>query len=203
MITLSQATLDRVMSTQTSSIADAKKQHKKEFLQRCGWQKKEKHPLLCIPTGLKAEEAELFASLVEGLLSLPLQIAILGKGSKRMGELCEELHAKYADRVAIVEASSEHLQDMLLASDIGLYLGGVSNEDKELCLEHGTVPVAGESTPFEAYDPNGEAGYGFLFGKHDIWNVFATVVRALETYRFPYDWRTMVKNAKEKAGIEG
>ena len=38
---------------------------------------------------------------------------------------------------------------------------------------------------------------GFMFEKITVWHAFAAVVRALETYRFPFDWKTIQKHCMQ------
>ena len=43
------------------------------------------------------------------------------------------------------------------------------------------------------YDPIAEKGNGFYFSRKNKWEIFATVVRAIETYKFPYDWKNLLR----------
>lgn len=58
----------------------------------------------------------------------------------------------------------------------------------------GGVPIAqldGDSTM--DYNPLKEKGNGFYFKNPTKWEVFAAIVRALETYQFPYDWENLLR----------
>ena len=65
------------------------------------------------------------------------------------------------------------------------------------CLQSGAVPVAPTTKLLKNYDPNQENGNAFLYEALTHWQAFAAVVRALETYRFPYDWKTIQKEGME------
>lgn len=58
----------------------------------------------------------------------------------------------------------------------------------------GGVPISqynGEKTL--DYNPIEEEGNGFYFKNPTTWEIFAAIVRALETYRFPYDWENLIR----------
>jgi glycogen synthase len=42
------------------------------------------------------------------------------------------------------------------------------------------------------YNPVEEAGNGFVYKKGDKWSFYASFIRACESYKFPYDWNTIV-----------
>lgn len=63
----------------------------------------------------------------------------------------------------------------------------------------GCVPIAeldGEGTI--EYNPLQEKGNGFYFASPTKWEIFAAVVKACETYQFPYDWENLVKEVLKK-----
>jgi glycogen synthase len=61
-------------------------------------------------------------------------------------------------------------------------------------MNYGIVIVAEDKSPLlENYRPNEETGNSFLFKKRDLWSVFAAIVRALETHKFPYDWGHIIR----------
>ncbi|MBI2453566.1 hypothetical protein HYV58_00100, partial [Candidatus Peregrinibacteria bacterium] len=43
------------------------------------------------------------------------------------------------------------------------------------------------------YNPLQEKGNGFYFKNANVWEIFAAVVRAAETYQFSSDWENLVK----------
>ncbi|MEK9132458.1 MAG: hypothetical protein AAB606_01995 [Patescibacteria group bacterium] len=78
----------------------------------------------------------------------------------------------------------------LTAADIAV----VPTSDIKGVWSHGCVPIAqldGENTL--NYNPLQEKGNGFYFKNQTKWEMFAAVVRALETYQFPYDWENLLR----------
>lgn len=63
--------------------------------------------------------------------------------------------------------------------------------------EHGVVTITSKfNDKIEDYNPNSESGNSFVFENANEWEVFAAIVRALETYKFPYDWKYIVRTCK-------
>lgn len=66
-------------------------------------------------------------------------------------------------------------------------------------LKTGCVPVAqlnGDSTV--EYNPLHEKGNGFYFKDSTKWEIFAALIRALETYKFPFDWENLIREVLRK-----
>jgi glycogen synthase len=62
-----------------------------------------------------------------------------------------------------------------------------------MCLAYGAIPIAPQNKMLTNYNPVQENGTAFLFNKETKWNCYAAIVRALETYIFPFDWKTIQK----------
>ena len=87
----------------------------------------------------------------------------------------------------------KEIDRLLMAADMAI----VFHEQHELIklmMNYGIVIVAQDKSPLlENYKPNEETGNSFLFKKKDLWSVFAALVRALETHKFPYDWNHIIR----------
>ncbi|KKW36805.1 MAG: Glycogen synthase [Candidatus Peribacteria bacterium GW2011_GWB1_54_5] len=69
----------------------------------CGWPMEPKCPVICIPTGMTKElGGKLFEQLLPGLLSLDVEILILGKGSSSYGSFITGLAEEQNHRIAII-----------------------------------------------------------------------------------------------------
>lgn len=126
--------------------------------------------------------------LIEGLLSLPIKLS-LAETFKEHVDAC-------INKNCIKKATIEYATEAKNA-DIILYINNDTESLKEYCFE-GVVPVIAEKIAqekgVEAFNPIEERGCCFTFKEFNQWTIFAAVIRALETYRFPYDWKN-VKNA--------
>lgn len=70
------------------------------------------------------------------------------------------------------------------------------NDVEELLL-NGVIPLSLKRKELSDYDPKKETGNSFLYSKNNVWEVFATIVRALETFKFPYDWKHLMREGVE------
>lgn len=81
-------------------------------------------------------------------------------------------------------------EDAYQAADFAIVMNG----DIAPALKNGCVPISkldGETTA--NYNPLQEKGNGFYFKNPTKWEMFAAIVRALETYQFPYDWENLIR----------
>lgn len=70
----------------------------------------------------------------------------------------------------------------------------------ELAFQNLCVPVAPRSSK-AAKDYNAvlESGNGFYFQPENKWEVFAALIRACETFQFPYDWENLLREIHKQA----
>ena len=64
----------------------------------------------------------------------------------------------------------------------------------EQIWKNGAVPVAQRGVGVVDYDPIKEKGNGFGVGEENLWEFFSGVVKAVETFKFPYDWKHLLGN---------
>lgn len=61
-------------------------------------------------------------------------------------------------------------------------------------FQKGIVPIACEKSPLlYNYEPREEIGNSFTFHSLNPWDIFAALIRAIETYHFPYDWEHILR----------
>ena len=175
----------------------SKKVENKTALQSdLGWLKEPNKPIVCFPTEVQESDIDILKALMPGLLSLPVEFLVLGKGSKDVGSFFSELQKSESARTHIVEDKDADRHMMFAASDLAIFLADpTDSEALHDSLRFGVIPVSPSCDTLCDYDPIQETGTAFLYGKTTHWNVFAAVVRALETYRFPFDWKTIQKKA--------
>ncbi len=93
-------------------------------------------------------------------------------------------------KIAVMEYSRENRNTLLRAADIALSLP--FNDIEEMLL-NGTIPVTELRPEVTDYNPNKETGNAFVFKGKSTWDIFASLVRAIETYKFPYDWKHIIR----------
>lgn len=180
----------------TAKTLDMKLQNKATLQEELGWPVEPKRMLLCLPAGMtETLGGELLMELLPGLATLPVELVILGKGSARYGTVLTQLAGKHRHRIAILPAQEAAQTRLLAAADASLFLTDAGELSAlPLALTYGAVPIALAADGLEDYNPNQESGNAFVFQTPTVWHAFAAVVRALETYRFPFDWRTIQRH---------
>jgi sulfate adenylyltransferase subunit 1 (EFTu-like GTPase family) len=140
--------------------------------------------------------------LLEGLLVLNVKVVVVDTQQPSDLNNLSELANHKAGQIIWYNPEQDdsgrgreekEIDRLLLAADIAVIFH--HHEDLiKLLMNYGVVIVAEEtSVLLENYKPNEETGNAFLFDKHDLWSVFAAMVRALETFKFPYDWQHIVR----------
>ncbi len=174
-------------------------QSKMALQESLGWPAEPKRPMLCLPVGMSEKlGGKLLEELLPGLLTLPVEILVVGKGSSTYGTLFTQLAKEHRHRIHIVADKEDPIRRMYDASDMALFLSD-PKEMKELqtCFTTGIVPISLPSSALSDYDPVQESGNAFLFASPNAWLCFAALVRAMETYKLPFDWRTIQRNGME------
>ncbi|MSR68044.1 hypothetical protein EXS65_04480 [Candidatus Peribacteria bacterium] len=198
MAILSPAYDNKITRKYSARTIEHKMENKTALQEELGWVAEPKQPVVCISTGMTdVLGGALMEGVMEGLLELPVSIVIRGRGSKKYGEFFVELAKKHSHRVAIVPDDEEHLRSLLAGSDIALFFSESDPTDIENALRYGTIPVSLPSELLANYNPVQESGNAFVYENASAWLCFGSLVRALETFKFPYDWRTIQKNAIE------
>ncbi|OIO54146.1 hypothetical protein AUJ46_03960 [Candidatus Peregrinibacteria bacterium CG1_02_54_53] len=179
-----------------------KVENKTALQKELGWPMEPKVPVVCLPAGMSDElGGALLKELLPGLLSMSLELLVLGKGNAAYGELFTELARERGHRIAIIPNEDDNLRKMLAASDIAFFLADPdSMPELTSCLQYGVVPIAPACKALNDYNPVQETGNAFLAPDETSWLLFASLVRALETFKFPFDWRTIQRHGMETMG---
>jgi starch synthase len=145
---------------------------------------------------------DLFAAAVEPMLHhTDLQIVVLGTGAQHYIDLLRSLEERWPGRVKAWLGF--HATDPeLIYAGADFFLMPSRFEPcglgQMIAMRYGTIPIVRatgglldtvrEGTP---HDP----GVGFVFWPYDAAHLEAAVHRALNTYRHPDRWRTLIRNA--------
>lgn len=176
-----------------------KMDNKTALQEEIGWVAEPKLPIICLPSGMTdALGGEIALKVIEGLLELPVGIVIRGRGSQKYGDTFTKLAKEHSYKIKLMPDTETGFRKLLAGSDIALFCSE-PNEDLEHVLRYGVIPVALPSSNLENYNPVQESGNAFIYDKPTHWQCFASLVRAIETFKFPYDWRTIQRHAMESA----
>jgi glycogen synthase len=129
---------------------------------------------------------------------MSVEVLVLGRGSENFGTLFTKLAKEQSHRIHIVSESDAAMRKMYAASDMALFFSDPSGlPELRHALNYGVVPVAPACECLEDYDPVQEHGTAFIAESATPWMWFAALVRALETYKFPFDWKTIQRQCME------
>ncbi len=190
---------NKIARKYSARTAEHKGENKTALQEELRWIAEPKQPVICFPAGITdALGGELMEQTIAGILELPVGIVIRGRGSKKYGEFFTTLTKNASHRIAIIPDDEEHLRSMLAGSDIAIFFSSdTEEEDIANVLRYGVIPVSMPSPLLENYNPVQETGNAFIYEASNPWLCFASLVRALETFKFPYDWRTIQRHAME------
>ena len=193
------ATDQKITQRYTASSLEKKGMNKVSLQEELGWPAEAKRPVICLPAGMSEKlGGKLLEQVLPGLMSLDVQILVIGKGSAEYGSLFTELSQNHAHRIAILPSDEVSMRKMYAASDAVLFCSDPSDlPELAEALSYGVVPIAPETKKLENYNAIQEAGNAFLYKKETVWDCFGALVRAVETQKFPFDWRTIQKNSME------
>lgn len=193
------ATDQKISQRYTAKSLEKKEANKLSLQEEFGWPLESKRPMICLPAGMSdALGGALLEELIPGLFSLPLEILVVGQGSNHYGELFTKLSKENNHRLTIVLNEDTALRKMYAASDMALFLSDPSGmPELSQCLAYGVVPISPTNERITDYNPVQESGNAFVYNDASVWSVYAAIVRAVETSRFPFDWRTIQRNGME------
>lgn len=163
--------------------------HKKDVKKSLATQMRfaEKKPLmvLIMDKELSRKDELEIHELLSGMEHLDLQVVILADDHSEAFQFSNTMTVPY---------SRDHRKMLLEAADMALCFN--FNDEEEMLL-NGTIPVSGERAGLKNYDVNKETGNAFIYKDKSKWAIFAAVVRAVETFKFPYDWSNIVRQGRE------
>lgn len=141
---------------------------------------------------LSKNQENLIKKVFEGLVHLEIQTIVLSDKAIRDNFL-------EGSRIVVLPYSRRNRKYLLEACDIALCF---DFNDVEEILLNGAIPISAPREELSNYHPNHETGNAFVYEKINAWSIFATVVRAVETFKFPYDWQGIVRQGLESVKCE-
>lgn len=190
---------NKIAQKYSANTIENKAANKTALQKELGWPEEKRMPVICLPLGVDSSTGgELLQAILPGIDTLGVELLILGRGDEKFGREMSALAADKKHRIAIIKDDEVEQRKMYAAADIALFCSDPTNvAELQHCLNYGVVPVSLRTKALEDYNPIQERGTSFMYDKADQWHCFAALVRALETYRFPYDWRTIQRLCME------
>jgi len=154
----------------------------------------------CISRLIDQKGLDLISAVAEPMLQqLGCQFVVMGTGERKYHDRLNELAAHFRDQVAVFLTFSRPLEQRIYAScDIFAMPSRVEpcGLNQMVAMHYGCVPVVhgvgGLADTVIDFDPATGQGHGFVFAQYDPMALFASLVRATETYRHQEVWRQLV-----------
>ena len=185
---------NKIYQKYSKKMIQNKEKNKIAFCEDFGLRYDKRVPLICITYPLtEKNEVEILQQAMRGLLEQDVQLTLMGIGTEKYQSYFTKLAEEHEDRVSIVEESDENRRKVYAASDMVL-LAGDSDEccdEASKAMKYGVVPISPRCDFLENYDGSQERGNAFIYTQKSPWGLFASVIRAIENFRFPYDWRNI------------
>ncbi len=145
---------------------------------------------------------DLLASIFDQIMQQGAQVIIVGTGDSYYHEIFNQFVSKYPGQAAAhFTFGADWTQPLYAGTD--MYLMPSRFEpcglNQMIAMRYGSIPIVratgGLVDTVTEFDPANGAGTGFTFGPYDNWALFAAVVRALQSYRFPDRWHDLMRHA--------
>ena len=183
--------------TDLQKLLDEKKSARKHLFDECwpdaaeqmAWEGNQ--PLVMIFPTKEKSNRDMVYKLLEGLLILHLRVVVVTDDS------AGENYKKHAGRILWLNPEGGRMapviDEWLTASDMAVVF-----DEKQATLntlfDKGVVAIGHAKSPLlQNYNAIEESGNSFTYTEKNTWGVFAALVRACETFHFPYDWQHIIR----------
>ncbi len=181
-----------------------RKGNKSALRKRFGLSEAENVPLLCIISRLVDHKgfSLLFDTVRPLLKDFDFQLIVVGGGDGNFITFFQNLINENPNRVAGHFTYDDNLPRLILGSADAILIPSKfepSGLTQMEAMRYGVVPIVrktgGLADSVIDYDALNQTGTGFVFESFDSYAFYGTVVRALETYKYPKFWEGIQKRA--------
>jgi len=182
---------DRQITAQYS-LADmsGKAVNKAELQKLMGLNEDPSVPVVGIVSRLVSHKGlDLICEVLHGMMELPMQLVVLGKGDQRFEEFFSWAAQQYPGRLAVRLDYNEALS-MAIYSGCDLFLMPSKSEpcglSQMIAMRYGTVPIVRETGGLKdtvhAYEAWNDSGNGFSFAEYNSADMLHVIREAVELY---------------------
>ncbi|MBN2087157.1 hypothetical protein JW758_02315 [Candidatus Peregrinibacteria bacterium] len=185
---------NKIYQKYSKKMIQNKEKNKIAFCQDFGLPYDKKVPLLCITYPLtEKNNISIIQDVMNGILELPVEIVLTGIGTPKYQQYFTELAKDNEKQIIIIPDNDDNKRKIYAASNMILAPcdGEECLEEVKKAMNYGVVPIVSDQDFVKNYDPVQESGNAFVFNKESAWSFFATLVRAFENFKFPYDWKNI------------
>lgn len=191
---------NKIFQKYSKKTIENKVENKRMFCEEVGLPFNKKVPLICITYPLTdPNNLGMLLDVMNGIVEQPVEIALTGIGTAKYQKFFTDLAEKDHNKVVIVDSGEDEKRKIYAAADIILVptLSDECVEEAKQAMRYGVIPVIPPQAFAEDYNPNLEKGSAFIYLKDSPWSLFATLIRAMENFKFPYDWKNIQVAAME------
>lgn len=189
---------NKIYQKYSKKTIENKIKNKQMFCEELGFVFDKRIPLVGITFPLTDKNnVSMIQDVMNGILEQPVEIVLTGIGTDKYQDYFTNLAEKNNQKIAIVSNSDEEKRKIYAACDITLIPNSSEEcvEEARQAMKYGVIPVIPPQDFTEDYNPVQEKGNAFIYTKDSPWSLFAIFIRALENFRFPYDWKNIAANA--------
>ncbi len=147
-----------------------------------------------------SKKADSFFKIIEPLCELDFDMSVLAFGDESSQEACFDYAEKYRERFNVLESVPKNKDTIISNSQVIIFTDKPEKDILKKLSKKGVIAVIPEAALLEGlenFDPQQEKGNCFAYDINNHWDLLATVLRAYETFKFPYDWSNCKKNFKK------
>lgn len=171
-----------------SNLLKKKQEAKRELSARLSFSRKKPLLAMFLDKELSANAEENIEMFLKGVGTLDVEVVVLTDSN---------LDTFSLPNIIILPYGRVNRSMLLKAADMALCF---EFSDVEEMLLNGVIPLSSSRDEVADYDPNHETGNSFVFENEDPWCIFAALVRARETFKFPYDWKFIMRQGMGGVG---
>jgi starch synthase len=178
----------------------SRKADNKKALQEMMHLKKTKQPLVAMITRLADQKGlDLVEHIIEEMLSLDVQLVVLGTGEKKYEDMLDHFCAHFENLGVHIGFDESLAHKIYAGADMFLMpsLFEPCGLSQMIAQRYGTVPIVRETgglrDTVQAYNKFTNEGTGFSFGSYNAHEMLFAVKRAMELYDDKKNWRQMVR----------
>lgn len=186
---------------------DRKHRNKRELQRMVGLEERDDIPLIGLVHRLTEQKGfDLIKNILPVLMRLPLQMVIVGTGSRDYLNVFKKAMRTYPGRITILSPFTEELGSRVYAgSDMFLMPSRYEpcGMSQLISLRYGSIPIVREtgglSDTIADFDPRSGRGTGFVFTRYASDDLLVAIARALETYKYPQVWEHLSWQAMQES----
>ncbi len=165
-----------------------------------------KTPIICGTSRIAEQKGfRLLLKIAEPLLRQNVQIVIMGSGDQEIAAELAKIQKKHPKKFVLIPFNSKKETSIYAGSDFFLLASRFEpcGLNQLIALRYGCIPIVhhigGLADTIVNFNPLTGKGNGFSFKKYRPFDLFAAIIRALETYKHRETWEKLIISGMTEA----